>query len=201
MKKPFKRVIPENISIDQLTPLDITCGATKCSEGFHCFSLKKSSLRKYGETHVCHECGINLIDWNRIHKLDINEAPYIFNSLKTELIRHVVWHTEIDPEALSKALERGRIRTKDRVKHLLQAKLGKIKEGFDGRQTPKGGKELINYAQHATATCCRKCLEVWHNIPTEATLTEKNYDYLTELIMLFINEKLPKLTEDGIKKE
>ena len=34
----------------------------------------------------------------------------------------------------------------------------------DGRQTPWRGHPVF-VAQHATATCCRGCLEKWHAIP------------------------------------
>lgn len=47
----------------------------------------------------------------------------------------------------------------------------------DGRQTPMRNHPVF-IAQHATATCCRKCLEKWHGIPREGhelTLGEKEY--------------------------
>jgi hypothetical protein len=34
----------------------------------------------------------------------------------------------------------------------------------DGRQTPCRGHPVF-VAQHATAACCRTCLERWHQIP------------------------------------
>src|SRR4051812_47751504 len=33
----------------------------------------------------------------------------------------------------------------------------------DGKQTPYGGHPVF-VAQHATATCCRTCLQRWHDI-------------------------------------
>lgn len=47
----------------------------------------------------------------------------------------------------------------------------------DGRQTPTRNHPVF-IAQHATATCCRKCLFKWHGIVAEdheLTLDEKNY--------------------------
>ena len=48
----------------------------------------------------------------------------------------------------------------------------------DGKQTPMKGHPVF-IAQHATACCCRGCLEKWHNIPKgrELTNNEKNYIY------------------------
>lgn len=46
----------------------------------------------------------------------------------------------------------------------------------DGKQTPFRGHPVF-VAQHATACCCRGCLEKWHRIPRgrELTLEEKVY--------------------------
>lgn len=40
----------------------------------------------------------------------------------------------------------------------------------DGRQTPWRGHPIF-VAQHATACCCRGCLEKWHAIPRGRELT------------------------------
>jgi hypothetical protein len=37
-------------------------------------------------------------------------------------------------------------------------------------------------AQHATATCCRTCLERWHGIPNGRQLTGDELSYAVELI-------------------
>lgn len=34
----------------------------------------------------------------------------------------------------------------------------------DGKQTPMKGYPVFT-AQHATATCCRDCIEKWHKFP------------------------------------
>ncbi len=46
----------------------------------------------------------------------------------------------------------------------------------DGKQTPMRNHPIF-VAQHATATCCRGCLEKWHGIPKgrELTAEEKAY--------------------------
>ncbi len=41
----------------------------------------------------------------------------------------------------------------------------------DGRQTPFRGHPAF-VAQHATATCCRGCLEKWHAIPRGRAMTD-----------------------------
>jgi len=41
----------------------------------------------------------------------------------------------------------------------------------DGKQTPMRG-HLVFIAQHATATCCRKCILKWHGIEKSRALNE-----------------------------
>lgn len=200
-RKKFKRVVPEEIKVSDLTVLDITCGTTKCSEGFHCYSQKKTSLRKFDKDRVCKECGADLIDWERIHKGGLKEANFTFQSLKTEIIRHVFWHTPIEEYAIEKAYSNGYDATKERALKLLKTRIGKYNSFMDGRQTPMGKDEIVNYAQHATATCCRKCLEAWHNIDMESTLTEEQLNFCAELVMKYVAIRIPNLPKDGISDE
>lgn len=47
----------------------------------------------------------------------------------------------------------------------------------DGKQTPFRGHPAF-VAQHATATCCRGCLEKWHGITAGHTLSEEEKAYI-----------------------
>jgi hypothetical protein len=55
----------------------------------------------------------------------------------------------------------------------------------DGRQTPYRGHPVF-VAQHATATCCRTCLEKWHDVPKGRELTESEREYVVEAICRWI---------------
>jgi hypothetical protein len=55
----------------------------------------------------------------------------------------------------------------------------------DGRQTPMRNHPVF-IAQHATATCCRKCLEKWHGIKTGLELTDRQVDYIVAIIMFWL---------------
>ena len=59
----------------------------------------------------------------------------------------------------------------------------------DGKQTPMRGHPVF-VAQHATATCCRGCLEKWHHIPKGKELTEKEQDYVVKIIMEWIRRQM-----------
>lgn len=54
----------------------------------------------------------------------------------------------------------------------------------DGRQTPMRNHPVF-VAQHATATCCRGCLEKWHGIGRGRELTAAEVDWVVGLIAAF----------------
>lgn len=59
----------------------------------------------------------------------------------------------------------------------------------DGKQTPMKGHPVF-IAQHATATCCRGCINKWHKFPKGVKLTQTQQDYLVGLIMCWIEKQL-----------
>ena len=58
-----------------------------------------------------------------------------------------------------------------------------------GRQTPMRGHPVFK-AQHATATCCRSCLERWYNIPHGRSLTDRETDSVVSIIMEWIDKEV-----------
>ncbi len=61
----------------------------------------------------------------------------------------------------------------------------------DGKQTPMRGHPVF-IAEHATATCCRGCLEKWHHIPKGRELTKRELDYIVAVIMTWIEKEVKK---------
>ena len=51
----------------------------------------------------------------------------------------------------------------------------------DGKQTPIRNHPIF-IAQHATATCCRGCLEKWHSIPKGRALTDEEKAYVLAVL-------------------
>ena len=56
----------------------------------------------------------------------------------------------------------------------------------DGKQTPMKNHPVF-VAQHATATCCRKCLKKWHHIEAGKELTVEQIDYVVSVVMSWID--------------
>jgi hypothetical protein len=55
----------------------------------------------------------------------------------------------------------------------------------DSKQTPMKGHPVF-IAQHATATCCRKCIQKWHGFEKGRALGEAEVDFIVALIMGWI---------------
>ena len=55
----------------------------------------------------------------------------------------------------------------------------------DGRQTPMRGHPVF-LAQHATATCCRGCLNKWWKVPLGVELTPEQQTKIVNLILAWI---------------
>ncbi len=61
----------------------------------------------------------------------------------------------------------------------------------DGKQTPMKGHPVF-IAQHACACCCRSCLYKWHHIQPNKELTNKEVDYIVNLLLLWITNEIKK---------
>ena len=59
----------------------------------------------------------------------------------------------------------------------------------DGKQTPMRGHPVF-IAQHATATCCRGCIQKWHGIEKGRALSETEVVFIVALIMGWIEEQV-----------
>ena len=97
------------------------------------------------------------------------------------------------------AKRKGRRGLRERLRNHLATAIGPAHPWHDGFQTPMADEapNAIAYGQHATATCCRRCLEYWHGIPQGQPLADGELDYLTELVCLYIEDRVPGLTDDG----
>ena len=62
----------------------------------------------------------------------------------------------------------------------------------DGKQTPMRQTHPVFIAQHATATCCRGCIEKWHHIPKEKTLNDIEIDYIVNIMIEWIEKECQK---------
>ncbi len=174
----------------------LSCSSHDCEHDLHCFLTYKPHR---GETYRhgrCVSCNVDLIDWNRIDKNNLKDVEYTISAIQNELFRHHYWHKNIDEHAIAHARKKGLKQLREAAENRINKYINKPHKDndWDGRQTPFTGN-LIYYAQHATATCCRKCAEEWHGINRDRPLTKEEINYMVDLIMLYIKKRVPDLPE------
>lgn len=64
----------------------------------------------------------------------------------------------------------------------------------DGKQTPFRGHPVF-VAQHATACCCRGCMEKWHQIPRGRELMPEERTYVKRVLERWLREAAASDTE------
>ena len=110
------------------------------------------------------------------------EREELFNKLRKSDFRSRFHLKDNDIAYISeKGLEVIRSHAQDFVEKRLSAE----NPENDGKQTPMKGHPVF-IAQHATACCCRGCLEKWHNIPAGKVLTKDEQAYITDVLMQWI---------------
>lgn len=176
-----------------LKPLKISCTSSNCGKNLHCFR-QTSKMAKNSPFGGCRYCGISLVNWEKVKERKIENVDFTFNELQKEFIRHHFWHVNIDEKAQLHAKRKGKLELLVATENRVRKYVGPAEPNYDGRQTPFSGN-IIFYAQHATATCCRKCIEEWHGIPRGIELTDEQIKYFSELIMKYINKRLPELKD------
>src|SRR3954464_4967419 len=70
----------------------------------------------------------------------------------------------LSKKELSYATEKGLDTLLDHARKIIAERLAPADIPNDGKQTPLRNHPVF-VAQHATATCCRGCLQKWHHIP------------------------------------
>lgn len=69
----------------------------------------------------------------------------------------------------------------EHARQFVRERLADAEPANDGRQTPMRNHPVF-IAQHATATCCRGCLEKWHHIAKGRELKDEEIGYVIAVI-------------------
>lgn len=77
---------------------------------------------------------------------------------------------------------------KEHTIKFIEEKLAPANPKNDGKQTPMKAHPTF-IAMHACATCCRTCLEKWHNIPKNKSLSREEKNYIYVLLMTWIERE------------
>ena len=71
----------------------------------------------------------------------------------------------------------------------IETRLAPAAPAKDGRQTPWRGHPVF-VAQHATATCCRGCLQKWHRIPKGRAMSAEEQAYAVDIIRRWLSAEI-----------
>jgi dTDP-4-amino-4,6-dideoxygalactose transaminase len=85
--------------------------------------------------------------------------------------------------------EKGEDVIRSHAADFVKNKLAPAEPYKDGKQTPTHGHPVFK-AQHATATCCRGCLNKWYKVPMHKELTEAQQEKIVNLIMAWIKRQM-----------
>jgi ribosomal protein L34E len=182
-------------------PLQIKCTDSECESDLHCFRPK--SWKKPEAHPRCRDCGADLVEWERLHRRDLEDCAFLFAELPKELVRHHFWHCEI-PERTHRSAEYfSREVIARRTRGAIRARVSDAANDWDGTQTPmdpEKGAQIYHFGMHATACCCRKCMQYWHGIPRERPLTEEELDYFSTLVWLYVCTRMGWQESEGLIK-
>lgn len=85
--------------------------------------------------------------------------------------------------------EKGLGTVRRHAEDFVRLKLAPASPANDGKQTPMRGHPVFP-AQHATATCCRGCLNKWWKVSLGVPLSDVQQDKVVGLIMAWIERQL-----------
>jgi hypothetical protein len=185
------------LETEDLEPLKIKCITALCDRDLHCFLRTRKVAQKTGGG-PCRKCKKNIVDFARIAARNIADTDYTFDRLQKETIRAKFWRKPIAADLIAKARATGRAGLRAEAAHILTKVVGPKPKGtpWDSQGTKFDGNVLF-FAQHATACCCRRCAQEWHGIPDDRALTPTELNYMVELVMRYVERRISDLPESG----
>lgn len=183
-----------------LIPLKLTCWMASCKHGRHCLDYLRKPRKgaERIEPGRCRDCGEQIVDLPHNAPESVlaerEELSHTIIDQQSELIRAHYWHVPIDQWAYNSARRLGKAELRRRIEARVLAAL--VAPGpFDGRSASYS-KDIIAYAQHATATCCRRCASYWHGLPNDANIrpTEAQVRHVLAIASAWVDVRLPDLS-------
>ena len=96
---------------------------------------------------------------------------------------------KLKPADIEYINERGMATIEQHARDFISKRLALAEPKNDGRQTPTKGHPVF-IAQHATGTCCRKCLQKWHNISQSKPLSGSDVNYIVLVLIAWIKNQV-----------
>jgi hypothetical protein len=182
-------------------PPNAGCTQRDCPNHKHAFRPQRKDGVLVGDGE-CVDCGRIPVDFDRTRKHNPSDIQYTLDSFGLEYIRNKFWMKEFNETSLNYAKRKGKVVLLDLAEKKVMQNVGGPAGPYDNRNVPIDDDTLANpyhYAFHATATCCRRCVEYWHGIPPDRQLLPSEGSYLTSLVRRFLVQRLPSsVGEQGV---
>ncbi len=158
-------------------------GAVFIKDG-HTYHIERkdqmSQARKSGYSYIPGEGMADTISYR------LPERQDLFERLRRSDFRSRFHLSEQDRKYIE---EKGLETIRSHAADFTEKRLAPENPEHDGKQTPMRGHPVF-IAQHATACCCRGCLEKWHNIPSGKILTQTEQEYVVDVLMDWIEKEV-----------
>jgi hypothetical protein len=102
----------------------------------------------------------------------------VFPRLETSAFRR---HFHLGAREETYLSERGLDTVMSHARRFVAERLAPAAPANDGKQTPYRGHPVF-VAQHATASCCRGCLQKWHGIARGQPLSATEQEYVIAVL-------------------
>ena len=128
-------------------------------------------------TKLCQRLGG---DSSNVRKMDV-----LFNRLAKSEFRSRFKLDDNDRKMIS---DKGMQTVRNHAADFISSRLAPASIPNDGKQTPMRGHPVFK-AQHATACCCRGCLEKWHGIKAGTELSAEQQSEIVDILMEWIKRQ------------
>lgn len=170
----------------------VKCTASDCDNDKHCYRPKRGQWKEDGVRGECQSCGDTGVDMSVTRAMNASNPEAIFQELGREFIRDHFLNKPIDERGKRQIKREGLAKIRGRVRQHVFSRIGREPNAYDGRQTPLEGS-ILNFAQHATATCCRRCAYYWYAIPKDGPLTSSELDFCERMMLAYLDRRASEL--------
>ncbi len=184
--------------LPEFKPVKLHCTDADCANDGHCFRPKRGEWKKLGNGKCMH-CQDQHVDMELTRKHRAGDTPAIFIELQKEYIRKLHFDKPLDDKAKRLIARDGYDGIQKKARSRIASRIGREPTIWDGRQTPFDG-DVLNYAQHATATCCRRCTRYWYGFELEGELSKKQIDFCEHLVLAYLDRRSDEIKRFDKKK-
>lgn len=168
-----------------------SCNNADCDNNLHCYRPKKNNWKL--PTGSCQYCDDKSVDWERIKSRDLNDFSAMRDELKKEWIRNEFWTRQIDDQSVAKLATMTKARIKEELVKELAKCVKPAKPFMDGQRVPVDPQKMrgkpFSYAQHATASCCTKCVYYWWGFERNTEYTNEQIDFLANICFAYLHDR------------